>query len=76
MPERAGYATSLYGRSDANCHALQIEINRSLYLEEDSMARRVCFGAVQKKLTEALTKLTALPLSMLSRRGGLPLAAE
>jgi N-formylglutamate deformylase len=75
-PYAGGYTTSLHGRSDANCHALQVEINRSLYLDEDSMARRVSFGAVQKKLTEALTKLTALPLSMLSRRGGLPLAAE
>ena len=75
-PYAGGYTTSLYGRGDANCHALQIEINRSLYLEEDSMARRVTFGAIQKRLTEALIKLTALPLSILTRRGGLPLAAE
>ena len=40
------------------------------------MARRVTFGAIQKRLTDALTKLTALPLSILTRRGGLPLAAE
>jgi hypothetical protein len=40
------------------------------------MVRRVSFAAVQKRLTDALTKLTALPLSILIRRGGLPLAAE
>jgi N-formylglutamate deformylase len=74
-PYAGGYTTSLYGKSEGNCHALQIEINRSLYLEEDSMARRITFGAIQKRLTDAVTKLAALPLSLI-RRGGLPLAAE
>jgi N-formylglutamate amidohydrolase len=75
-PYAGGYTTALYGQTDANCHALQIEINRSLYLEEDSMARRVSFDAIQKRLTDALIKLTAMPLTSLTRRGGLPLAAE
>ena len=75
-PYAGGYTTSLYARGETNCHALQIEINRSLYLEEDSMARRISFDAVQKRLGDALAKLTALPLSALTRRGGLPLAAE
>ena len=75
-PYAGGYTTVLYGRGHAGCHALQIEINRSLYLEEDSMARRPTFDGVRKKLMEALIKLTALPLSSLSRRGSLPLAAE
>ncbi len=75
-PYAGGYTTALYGQTDTNCHALQIEINRSLYLEEEGMARRISFGSVQKRLTDALIKLTALPLSLLTRRGGLPLAAE
>ena len=75
-PYAGGYTTSLYGKADGNCYALQIEINRSLYLEEDSMARRVTFGAIQKRLMDALTKLTAVPPAILARRGGLPLAAE
>ena len=75
-PYAGGYTTSRYGQGVRNCHALQIEINRSLYLEEDSMAKRAAFGAIQKRLTDAMTKLTSLPLSMLGRRGGLPLAAE
>ena len=37
-PYAGGYTTALYGRGPAGCHALQIEINRSLYLEEDSIA--------------------------------------
>jgi N-formylglutamate amidohydrolase len=75
-PYAGGYTTALYGRGPAGCHALQIEINRSLYLEEDSMSRRSAFDLIKQKLTNALTKLTALPLSTLTRRGGLPLAAE
>lgn len=75
-PYAGGYTTVLYGRGETNCHALQIEINRSLYMEEDSMTKRAGFEAVQKRLTDVMTKLTSLPLSMLNRRGGLPLAAE
>ena len=75
-PYAGGYTTSLYGQIDANCHALQIEINRSLYLEEDSMQRRVSFETIQKRLCDALTKLASMPLSILTRRGGLSLAAE
>jgi N-formylglutamate deformylase len=74
-PYAGGYTTALYGRGPTGCHALQIEINRSLYLDEDSVARRPAFDAVQKRLNEALTKLTALPLSALPRRD-VPLAAE
>jgi N-formylglutamate deformylase len=75
-PYAGGYTTSLYGRGAAGCHALQIEINRSLYLEEDTMARRPCFETVKKKLMEALGKLTALPASVLPKRGNFPVAAE
>jgi N-formylglutamate deformylase len=75
-PYAGGYTTSLYGRGGAGCHALQIEINRSLYLEEDTMTRRPCFETLKKKLMEALGKLTALPASVLPRRGNFPIAAE
>jgi N-formylglutamate deformylase len=74
-PYAGGFTTSLYGRGQTGCYALQIEINRSLYLDEDNVARKPSFEAMQKKLGEALKRLTALPLSSL-RRGNLPLAAE
>ena len=75
-PYAGGYTTTLYGCGQAGCHALQIEINRSLYLEEDSMARRPCFENIRQRLKGALTKLTAMPLSSLPRRTLPPLAAE
>ena len=75
-PYAGGYTTLLYGRGAAGCHALQIEINRSLYLEEDTMTRRPGFETLKKKLMEALSKLTAVPVSVLPKRGNFPLAAE
>jgi N-formylglutamate deformylase len=76
-PYAGGFTTSLYGRGNAGCYALQIEINRNLYLDEDSMARKPCFESLLKKLGTALARLTQLPLSSLPRRAGnLPLAAE
>jgi N-formylglutamate amidohydrolase len=74
-PYAGGYTTVLYGRGNAGCHALQIEINRSLYLDEENMIRRPAFDAVKKKLMAALGRLTAMPLSTLARRIP-PLAAE
>ena len=68
-----GYTTILHGRSMAGCHALQIEINRNLYLDEDSLQRRAAFDSVKTRITAALTKLTSIACT---RRGGRPLAAE
>ena len=56
-PYAGGYTTMLYGRSAAGCHALQIEINRSLYLSENTIQRRPNFDAVQARLLAALTRL-------------------
>jgi N-formylglutamate amidohydrolase len=38
-PYAGGYVATLYGRPSADVHVLQIEINRSLYLNEHKVAR-------------------------------------
>ncbi len=38
-PYAGGYTTNHYGRPMKNVHALQIEINRGLYMDEDRMVR-------------------------------------
>lgn len=38
MPYSGGYTTVHYGRPEANVHALQIEINRALYMDESRFA--------------------------------------
>lgn len=39
-PYRGGYTTGHYGRPAEGVHAIQIELNRALYLDEHSLARR------------------------------------
>jgi N-formylglutamate amidohydrolase len=74
-PYAGGYTTMLYGRGSSGLFGLQIEINRGLYLDEDRIQRKPGFGALKKRLTEALTRLTAIDPSLLGGRA-LPLAAE
>src|SRR5476649_2216953 len=50
-PYAGGHTTVQYGRIAANCHALQIEINRALYLDEDRITKRPVFESVRARLT-------------------------
>ena len=74
-PYAGGHTTVLYGKVAAGCHALQVEINRALYLDEDKIAKKTSFESVRARLTRAMEFLTAMPLSQLGG-GQLPLAAE
>jgi len=40
IPYSGGYTTVHYGRPSVGIHALQIEINRSLYMDEGNYTRR------------------------------------
>jgi N-formylglutamate deformylase len=75
-PYAGGYTTALYGRVASGCHALQIEVNRALYLDEDKVAKKVSFESVRASLTRAVQWLTTIPLSHLGRPDALPQAAE
>ena len=75
-PYAGGYTTTLHGRVAAGCHALQIEINRALYLDEDRIAKKAVFETVRTRLTRAMRNLMAIPLSHLGRPDSLPEAAE
>jgi N-formylglutamate deformylase len=74
-PYAGGHTTVLYGKVASGCHALQVEINRALYLDEDRIAKKTSFESVRARLTRAMEFLTAMPLSQLGG-GQLPLAAE
>jgi N-formylglutamate amidohydrolase len=75
-PYAGGYTTHLYGRRENFVHALQIEINRTLYLDEERIEPGADFAQVQARLTEALASLTALDIDTLGRAGPSALAAE
>lgn len=74
-PYAGGHTTVQYGRTASGFHALQIEINRALYLDEDRIAKKPCFDDVRARLMQAIEFLTAMPLSHLGG-GQMPLAAE
>jgi N-formylglutamate deformylase len=57
-PYAGGYTTHLYGRPALGVHALQIEINRALYLDEERIERAPSFASVQARIADALDALT------------------
>ena len=48
IPYSGGYSTVHYGRPGAGIHALQIEINRSLYMDEGSFTRSTGLGELAR----------------------------
>jgi N-formylglutamate deformylase len=75
-PYAGGHTTMLYGRSAQGCHALQIEINRGLYLDEERIAKKPGFEKLKLRLTAALMRLTRIDIEALRGQGDLPAAAE
>ena len=75
-PYAGGHTTMLHGRVAEGCHALQIEINRGLYLDEEKIIRKPGFERLKLRLTAALTRLTRINLEALRGTGELPAAAE
>jgi N-formylglutamate amidohydrolase len=69
-PFAGGYITQHYGRPRERCHALQIEIDRALYMDEERIERGDGFAEVQSAISRCVEELAQL--------GGqaLPLAAE
>lgn len=59
-PYAGGFITRYYGRPDAGVHALQVEINRALYMDEACMSRGPGLGTVaahMNALMEALARV-------------------
>lgn len=62
-PYAGGFITEHYGRPAADCHALQIEINRGLYMDERNIARGPGFDALSRHLhgvVEAVSEAAAV----------------
>jgi N-formylglutamate deformylase len=64
-PYAGGYTTLLYGRREQGIHALQIEVNRALYLDEARIERLARFEETRARLGEALGKLVAVDTNVL-----------
>jgi len=75
-PYAGGHTTSLHGRTSLGCHALQIEVNRGLYLDEERIVKKQGFETLQRKLTNALAKIVRIDIAELLPVSDLPHAAE
>ena len=58
QPYAGGYITEHYGRPTLGWHALQIEINRALYMDEVHLEPHAGFSAVSEALTTLVVSLS------------------
>ncbi|MCC0044176.1 MAG: N-formylglutamate amidohydrolase [Brucellaceae bacterium] len=72
-PYAGGFITEHYGRPARGLHALQIEVNRGLYLNERTYEKTADYAALANNLTRFAAELTTLPDVYLEAA---PLAAE
>ncbi|WP_043610672.1 N-formylglutamate amidohydrolase [Ensifer sp. ZNC0028] len=72
-PYAGGFITEHYGRPTRGLHALQIEINRALYVDETTLVRKPGFGSLVADLT---TFIGSLARHVEDYGAYLPLAAE
>ena len=69
-PFAGAYITQAYGRPSRNQHAVQVEINRSLYMDEASIQPTNDFQSFRRLISDVIADVTGL------WRKDLPLAAE
>ncbi|WP_309084794.1 N-formylglutamate amidohydrolase [Chelativorans sp.] len=72
-PYAGGFITEHYGRPAERLHALQIEINRGLYMNERTLERTARFQALANDLKDFIRGLTIIPEQHFLT---MPLAAE
>jgi N-formylglutamate amidohydrolase len=65
VPYAGGYTTLLYGRPAQGVHALQVEINRALYLDEERIVPGTRFDDVRARIAEVLRRLTEIDAAFL-----------
>ena len=58
-PYAGGFITEHYGEPALGRHALQIEINRALYMDERSMQKKPAFAVLADDLTQAFAQVIA-----------------
>jgi N-formylglutamate amidohydrolase len=69
-PFAGAYITQAYGRPSRGCHAVQVEIDRALYMDEARITRRPDFAALREVIGCVIADITG------ARPARLPLAAE
>ncbi|PHQ68765.1 MAG: N-formylglutamate amidohydrolase, partial [Sneathiella sp.] len=65
-PYAGGFITAHYGNPEKNVHSLQIEINRNLYMNQQSVAPSEGFETLQKNIGYFIAEFTRSDSSLLS----------
>jgi N-formylglutamate deformylase len=60
-PYAGGFITEHYGNPAAGLHAVQLEINRALYMDERRFERSSSFGRLAADLEQLADSLAAIP---------------
>ncbi len=67
-PYAGGYITEHYGRPSRGMQAIQLEINRGLYLDEATLRPTNRFATLKKNLTTLATRLFVEVPALFERR--------
>lgn len=73
-PYAGGFITEHYGRPESGLHAIQIEVNRGLYMDELKMQKNAHFNQLTQDISSLCNEITSIPDYFL--KGSIPLAAE
>jgi N-formylglutamate deformylase len=75
-PYAGGHSTHIHGRPMLGVHAMQIEINRALYLDEECIEPNDRFADIAQRLATVLREIATIEPALLRPMGTRPLAAE
>ncbi len=64
-PYAGGYTTQHYGRPQRKVHALQIEINRALYMDERTLDPTAGFGTLKRDLGQLFASLAVVDWALI-----------
>jgi N-formylglutamate amidohydrolase len=59
-PYKGAYLVSAYSKPDEGRHSLMIELNRRLYMDEETLEKSPGFARLQGELTGLITALAGL----------------
>ena len=65
-PYAGGYTTRHYGRPRAGVHAIQVEINRSLYMEERELRRKPFITTLTEQMGRMIVEIGAIDTNRLA----------
>lgn len=71
-PYAGGFITRNYGRTFGPTHAVQIELNRALYMDERRLTRLPCFDTLKRRLTDVFRSVADYDWSAFDQKKGRP----